>query len=257
MIDAFTGGLPPLLFATACVAVMAAGFVKGAVGFAMPLILMSLLPSFMPLQQALAAVMLPILLTNLHQTFRDGWRAAADTLRQFWRFGAAMVAGIAVSAPLLLILPEPLLMLLLGVAILLSAAVQLAGWVPTIGPRARPWAEFGMGGLSGFYGGFSGVWGPPLVSYLLAIKAEKRLMGRAMSVLFTLASILLLIAHLRTGVFDSTSAPLSAALVIPGFLGMAIGYRVQDRMDPARFRFWVTLVLIASALNLIRQGLWG
>lgn len=260
MFEALTGGLPPLTLALALAASFAAAFVKGAVGFAMPLILIVTLPALMPLPQALAAAILPILVTNLHQSLRDGWRPAVETLRRFWRYGVALVVGIAASAPLVVLLDQRFLFIILGLSVLGFAAMQLrprAAQPQPLTPRAvRVW-EWGAGALSGFYGGFSGVWGPPAVAFMLAAGVEKRVMSRALCTLFSLGALMLLLAHLRTGVLNAQTAPLSALLLIPAFLGTLAGFAAQDRMDAARFRFWVTIVLIVSALNLLRRGLWG
>ena len=52
--DILFGGLPAWAFWTACAVALGAGFVKGAIGFAMPLIMMSAFGSFMPPELALA-----------------------------------------------------------------------------------------------------------------------------------------------------------------------------------------------------------
>jgi uncharacterized membrane protein YfcA len=260
MFDALTGGLPPSILALALLATFAAAFVKGAVGFAMPLIMIVTLPSLMPLPQALAAAILPILVTNLHQSLRDGIGPAWATLRRFWRYALALVVGIALSAPLVVVLDQRVLFIILGLSVLVFAAMQLrpgTGDKPPLRPRAQRALEWVAGGLSGFYGGFSGVWGPPAVAYMLAAQVDKRTMSRALCTLFSLGAIMLLFAHLRTGVLNAQTAPLSALLLIPALAGTLAGFAAQDRMDAARFRFWVTIVLIVSALNLLRRGLWG
>lgn len=260
MIESLIGGLAPHTLALALLAAFAAAFVKGAVGFAMPLILIVTLPALMPLPQALAAAILPILVTNLHQSLRDGWRPALDTLRQFWRFGLALVAGIFLSAPLVVWVDERILFTILGLSVLAFAAMQLrpapASRAPLPMRRARA-LEWGAGAVSGVYGGFSGVWGPSAVAFMLAARVEKRLMSRALCTLFSLGAVMLLLAHVRTGVLNAQTAPLSALLLVPALVGTLAGFAAQDRMDAGRFRFWVTIVLIASALNLLRRALWG
>lgn len=49
-----------------------AGFVKGAVGFAMPLIMISAFSSFLSPEMALAGMVLPTLFSNISQAFRHG-----------------------------------------------------------------------------------------------------------------------------------------------------------------------------------------
>lgn len=49
-----------------------AGLVKGVTGFAMPLIMISALSSFLTPDLALAGLILPTLVTNFSQAFRQG-----------------------------------------------------------------------------------------------------------------------------------------------------------------------------------------
>ena len=78
-----------------------------------------------------------------------------------------------------------------------------------------------------------------------------------MSVIFTMGAVVLTMAHLRSGVLNARTAVLSAAMLVPAGLGMAMGYRVQDRLDPVRFKRWMLILLALSALNLLRRGLMG
>ena len=59
-------GLDPWQFWAVFAVTTFAGFVKGAIGFAMPLIMASAFASILPAQVALAALILPVLTTNLH-----------------------------------------------------------------------------------------------------------------------------------------------------------------------------------------------
>ncbi|MCB1361438.1 MAG: sulfite exporter TauE/SafE family protein [Rhodobacteraceae bacterium] len=255
--DIIIGGLPLWAFAMACVVTLFAGFVKGAVGFAMPLIMIAVLPSFMPAHMALAALILPVLTTNLHQSLRQGLGAAAQSGLRFWRIIVMTMVGILITAPFVVVLPQQAMFLLLGVAVLFFAGLQLSGWSPDIPPRWKGPIELGAGLIGGLYGGISGIWGPPSIVYLLAAKVEKTEMIRVMSVIFTMGAVVLTVAHIRSGVLNAQTAVLSAAMLVPAGLGMAMGYRVQDRLDPVRFKRWMLILLALSALNLLRRGLLG
>jgi len=171
--ESVIAGLPLWAFALACLVTLAAGFVKGAVGFAMPLIMIAVLPSFMPVQTALAAVILPVLATNLHQSLRQGVVAAAQSGLRFWRIIVMTMTGILITAPFVVVLPQQAMFLLLGIAVLFFAGLQLSGWAPDIPPRWKAPIEMGAGLIGGLYGGISGIWGPPSIVYLLAAKVEK------------------------------------------------------------------------------------
>ncbi|MCC6001236.1 MAG: sulfite exporter TauE/SafE family protein [Pararhodobacter sp.] len=253
----FFGGLPAWGFWLACAITLFAGFVKGAVGFAMPLIMIAFFSSFMTPELALAALILSVLTTNLHQSLRFGLGPAWDSARMYWRLIVTTCAGIIISAPFVVILPQQLLFALLGVPVMLFALMQLSGWAPFISPRHRNGAEYGLGMVGGLYGGISGIWGPTAVVYLLAVNAEKTEMVRVLGVVFLIGAVVLSAAHLASGVLDAVTLPLSAALVVPAALGMWLGFRLQDRLDAVRFRRWTLIILMVVALNLLRRAVMG
>jgi len=255
--DFFYGGLPAWGFWLAVAITLFAGFVKGAVGFAMPLIMISAFSSFMPPDLALAALILSVLTTNAHQALRQGLGAAIASVRRYWRVTLLTCVGIVISAPFVVILPQRLLLALLGVPVMIFALMQLKGWTPTIAPRHRNLAEYVLGLIGGLYGGISGVWGPPLIVYLLAVGAQKTEMVRVLGVSFMLGAGVLTAAHLGSGVLNAVTLPFSAALIVPAAVGMVLGFRLQDRLDAERFRFWTLVVLMVVALNLVRRAVFG
>ncbi|MBU9697577.1 sulfite exporter TauE/SafE family protein [Rhodobacteraceae bacterium HSP-20] len=253
--DSMMAGLDPAMFAVALVVAAVAGFVKGAVGFAMPMIMISALSSFMPPEQALAGLVLPTLVTNVSQALRQGWGEAVGTTRTYWRFLTAMVVGIALSAQMMAEVPVAVLFVALGLPITAYATSQLAGVPLVLRLEHRRGAEWGLGALGGLYGGFSGVWGPPMLVYLASTGVGKVEMVRALGVAFLLGAVVLLASHLETGVMDAGTLAFSAALCVPAQMGMVAGYRAQDRLDQARFRRWTMVVLVVMGLNLLRRGL--
>jgi len=108
-----------------------------------------------------------------------------------------------------------------------------------------------MGAVGGLYGGVSGVWGPPLIVYLLSIGAEKVETVRVQGVVFLLGAVVLLGAHLQTGLMTGANLWFSAALVAPAVIGQFVGLKVQDRLDQARFRRWTQALLVLTGGNLV------
>lgn len=233
-----------------------AGFVKGAVGFAMPMIMISGLGSFMPLPElALAGLIIPTLLSNLWQALRQGPRAAVASARVHWRYLAILLAMILVTAQFVTSLPTNVFLLILGLPVTLFALLQLIGWKLRIHQGNRRAAELGIGAFSGAIGGVSGVWGPPTVLYLTALETPKTEQVRVQGVIYGLGAVMLTLAHLQSGVLNADTARLSFLLAIPALIGMALGFAVQDRLDQALFRKITLIVLILAGLNLIRRAL--
>lgn len=234
-----------------------AGFIKGAVGFAMPLIMISAFSSFLPPDVALAGLILPTLITNLSQAFRQGPAAAWDTAKDFRRFIIGTVIFIGISAQLFDLIPRVSYLLLLGIPVTAFAALQLFGVPLALRLEHRNRAEWALGVVGGIYGGVSGIWGPPLLVYLLSTNVEKIRMIRAQGVVFLIGAIALMAAHLGTGLLSGPRLAFSALLILPAQIGMVIGFRLQDRLPQATFRKITQALLVVSGLNLVRQALFG
>ena len=253
--DAVIQALGAGAFWTAMAVTLFAGFVKGTVGFAMPLIMISAFSSFLPPEVALAGLILPTLATNISQSTRQGLGAAWDSARTYRRFLIATLVLIVVSAQFVKVIPQGLFLLLLGVPITLFALAQLSGRKLALKLEHRDRAEWIMGAVGGLYGGVSGVWGPPLIVYLLSIGAGKVETVRVQGVVFLLGAVVLLGAHLQTGVMSGANLWFSALLVVPAVLGQVVGLKVQDRLDQARFRRWTQGLLVLTGGNLVWRAI--
>lgn len=251
------GMIGPVYLVLAFAIALFAGFVKGAVGFAMPMIMISGLGSFLPPEVALAALIVPTVVTNIWQALRNGLAAAIATTRQIAVYVGIVLIFIAGSAQLVAVLPGWALFLLIGLPATVFAGAQLIGWRLHLRPEHRRRAEVIIGAVAGFFGGLSGVWGPPTVIYLTALNTPKTESIRAQGVVYGLGAVALLVAHLNSGILNRETAPLSVMLLIPAILGLLLGFWVQDRLDQDRFRRATLLVLVIAGLNLIRRGLTG
>lgn len=252
--DYVMAGLSAEAFWAAMTIAAFAGFVKGAVGFAMPMIMISAFSSFLTPHLALAGLILPTVVTNLSQAFRQGVRPAVDTARSYHRFLIATLVMLVISAQFVEFIPKTAFLLLLGVPITLFAGLQLMGQKLALRLEHRTRAEWMLGVVGGLYGGVSGVWGPPLLVYLLSVGAGKEETVRVQGVIFLIGAMVLLFAHLGTGVMSGPAFGFSAALVVPAMAGQWLGTKVQDRLDQSKFRRWTQGLLVLTGLNLIRQA---
>lgn len=247
-------GLSGPTFWFAVAVTLFAGFVKGTVGFAMPMIMISAFSSFLSPELALSGLILPTLVTNFSQAFRQGPTAFWGSVLKYWRFLLATVVFIAVSAQFVRDIPQHVFLMLLGVPITGYAVLQLMGRNLAIKLEHQTRAEWGLGVIAGLYGGVSGVWGPPLIVYLMSVGVEKAEMLRVQGVIFLLGSVMLLSAHLNSGVLTGSSTAFSAVLVLPAIAGMAIGMQVGNRLDQALFRRCTQVLLVLAGLNLVRRA---
>ncbi|KPA23558.1 Sulfite exporter TauE/SafE [Shimia sp. SK013] len=254
--DVFFSNLEPATLFLACGVAVLAGVIKGMVGFGMPMVLISGLSSFIAPELALAGLILPTLVTNGIQAFRQGIQAAWQSVRRFRRFLFAGGLTMLVSAQFVRVLPSEIMLLIIGIPVSVFAASQLLGRPIRI---AKPSAggEMAVGTVAGVLGGLSGVWGPPTVTYLTAIGTQKEEQIRVQGVVYGLGALLLVGAHLGSGVLNAKTVPFSIALIPPAILGMWVGGQISDRIDQDLFRKATLLILLLASLNLIRRGLLG
>ncbi|MEL6452442.1 MAG: sulfite exporter TauE/SafE family protein [Pseudomonadota bacterium] len=254
--DTVLGLLPINLWLVACAVAMVGGIVKGVVGFAMPMVVISGLSSFIEPELALAGLILPTLVANGTQALRQGVRPAVASARRFWVYLSVGGLVLIASAQLVRVLPISVLLGFIGVPVTLFALLQLAGLRFTLS-RQRADVEAGIGAFAGFLGGMSGIWGPPTVMYLTALGTEKTEQMRAQGVIYGLGAVALVGAHVGSGVLRAETLPLSLALIAPALLGQWLGGQVLDRIDQALFKKATLLVLLVVGLNLIRRSLAG
>lgn len=248
-------GLDPQLVALAAAVTFFAGFLKGVIGFAMPIIMMSAFSSFLPATTALGLMILPTLTTNIKQATRQGVGPALESTSRYRWHIAMVVIFMFASAPFASAIPERVMFLALGIPIAIFALWQLSGRPMALPIHHQRRAEIISGVIGGLYGGISGIWGPPLIVYLLSVGASKLDQIRTQGVVFLIGGIVLFLAHLNSGILNANTLPLSAMMMVPAFLGMQLGLYLQDRMDLVQFRRWTLIMLVLTSANLIRRAI--
>lgn len=254
--DTYFSIVSPDLMIIAFIVALIAGVIKGMVGFAMPMVMISGLSTFLTPELALAGLIMPTVATNVMQALRQGVRAAWISVKRFRVFLIFGFVTLVLSAQLVRIISPDVMLLLIGVPVSIFAVVQLAGLkVSLAAPSAR--VEAGVGAFAGVIGGMSGVWGPPTVLYLTALGTEKTEQMRVQGVIYGLGAVALVGAHFGSGVLRAETVSFSLAMIPPALVGMWIGSRIQDRIDQETFRKATLIVLTVAALNLVRRALLG
>ena len=249
--------MPGAILMAAFAITLFGGVVKGAVGFALPLIMISGLSAILPPEIALAALIIPAALANMWQAFRQGLGAALSSIRGHWRFMVIGLAVMAASAQVVLAVPQWAFFAIIGVPVAGFSAMQLLGLPLRVPEHRRGLATVLFGALAGVLGGFSAVFGPPTVAYLLSLETEKAEQVRVQGMMYFLGNLLLLGAHLRSGVLNADTIPFSLLMMVPAFAGMWLGFQVQDKMNREQFLRATLVVLLIAGLNLLRRAVLG
>jgi uncharacterized protein len=247
--------LSPELLAYAVAVTLIAGFVKGTVGFAMPLVMLSGMSILIDPVIAIAGLILPTFASNFLLILRVGRTEALAAAWEFRRYIIAACAMIALTTQLLASISPGAIYLVVGIPVLAMSTIQLAGVRFALRPERRPWSDIAVGAVAGGIGGISASWGPPTVIYLLALDIGKLRQLSVQGVVYFLGSTMLFAGHLASGILNGRTLPLSLLLLLPAGIGMWLGFRLGDRLEPRRFRQATLVVLILAGAHLVRRGL--
>ena len=243
-----------ILIIAACASFLLAGVVKGLTGLGLPIVAVGVLAHFTDPRTAISLIIFPIFLSNIWQMRRQGnFRGA---LRNYWPLALSLMLFLAVTVVSTNKLDSGWLLLLIGFVIAGFSLVSLGYTPPALPPRLDRAAQIGTGTVAGFLGGLTGIWGPPLVMYLLASRVDKEEFVRASGLLLFAGGIPLAAGYVYAGQFDGDRALLSLGMVVPTLLGFAVGEALRRHLDTEQFRKLILLFFLVVGLNLIRRAVW-
>lgn len=247
--------LPPLLpIVLACTAVLTvAGIVKGVISLGLPLVGLPLLMLFVDVQTAVALLMVPLVLSNLLQAVQGEGTVAM--LRRFWPVLICIAIGALIGTALFAVLDRSTLLLTIGILAVVFATASLLHPSLFIPPHVERWIGPPVGFISGVIGGMSTLFGQLLAIYVVGLRLPRDLFVKAISLMYVTAATFLMIGGTSQGTAGVRELMLSTVAMIPVYIGMLIGQRIRQRVDPERFRLLVLGVVWVSGANLIRMGL--
>jgi uncharacterized membrane protein YfcA len=238
-----------------CVTLVLAGFVKGTIGFGLPLVALSVLTQMLPKEWALALMVLPVVFSNLFIGFQGA--QFRPTLARFWPLILAVGSGILAGSWWLGAMPQAHFLLLTGlvvIAVVLLDTFKLVLPVPAHHERA---VGLGAGLCGGVLGGISTAFGPPLILYFTALRLPKDQFVSAIGVVWTFSSLFLLVAFQGSGVLNGERFLWSLGACAPVGIGLWLGIRLRGRIPQTLFRRLVAVALVLLGLNMVRRGLMG
>ena len=235
----------PALSAVAATFLLA-GTVKGVVGFGLPTVALGLLAVAFGLPQAMALMLIPSVVTNLWQAATGG--NAKVILMRIWPFLLLATLAIWLGALALTRVELYLLSALLGLLLIVYAAIGLRGFHITLTPGQGRWAGPLLGFVNGVLTGMTGSFVVPGVMYLQAVGFSRDQLVQAMGMLFLASTLSLGIALQGASFLTLELGALSAAGVIPALLGMVLGKHIRQRLSEQRFRqvFFAALLLLGG-----------
>lgn len=240
-------------------AVLFGCFVKGALGFGLPLIATPIMMFVLPLPEIVAILVLPIVIANFYQIWlnRVHWRV----LQKFWPLIAASTLIMLLGAPIMVFLDGNFLGILIGLMIFLHALLSGLPRSPlqarSLTPETMEKMIIPAGVVSGVLGSLTSIYSFPSLQLMLMMRVTKDNLNLLLGAFLSLGYIALWIGILKTGFPVGNNLTLSALMMIPAVAGQQAGHMARQNISEAAFRHFVHFALACAGLMLMIKGLSG
>jgi len=231
---------------------LAGSTVKGVVGIGMPLVAVPLLTLLVNLKTAVALTTAPVTAANLVQSFQGG--RFVPMLRRFWTLLLPLLVAILFSARLLVVIPERVLDLVIGLAVIAFPVFISLRPNLRLPPRHEIWLNPLVGIASGLLGGISTFYGPPLMLYVFGMRLPKEEFIPAISLMYTVAGIGLLLGLWLMRVASPAELGLSALMLVPTGIGMWLGRYVRVQLSERNFQRLLLGVYVLTGLTFLANA---
>lgn len=236
------------------VAVIAAGTSKGVLGVGIPLIIVPALGGIMHPATTIALLALPILLSNVWQSFEG--RRFGPTLRRFWPALLTIMIGSAIGAQFITTVDRQVAQIVLGVIVTTYALSQLLRFSVPKPPEHVEKLWTGIAGfISGILGGVAAYFGPPIIIYMLALRVTKEEFISAVALLYMVGAIPLFGLLVLKGTLGASEFVMSVAVTVVIFAAMLFGRWLRSRISHEVFRKSLLVILLVMGANMLRQGM--
>ncbi len=232
---------------------------KGAFGGGFALLGIPLLALAMDPVEA-GAMLAPLFLAMDVAAFRY-WKPGTWSKPDLAVLLPGLAVGVVIGTAIVALLPRDGVALAMAVVTLAFAAKyflgQRAGQAP-VAPRPRS-ARRGVlaGTASGITTMLAHSGGPPLAMYLLPLQLPKAVYAGTTSIYFTVANLLKVGPWLMAAPPTPGTWLLMAACLPFVWLGVRGGWTLHQRLDQKRLYWWCHILLVATGLKLLWDGLAG
>lgn len=233
------------------VAFLLAGLVKGVVGGGLPAVAVPIMAGAVEPALAASLTLMPVVVTNFWLLFQGGH--FREVVRRYWPFLAALAAGSAVGAQILVTAPPATMALAIGIFVVVLSPLPFIPKNWAIPERTQRWLNPLAAGSMGIVGGAT-VMLAPVIVYFVALRIDKNLFIASMGAV-ALASMGALFATLAANqVLAADEMILSSGALLPALIGMAAGTWLRNRISQQGFQRVLFIALLGIGLNLIYKS---
>lgn len=226
-----------------------AGFAKGTTGMGLPLVATPILAGVFGPKAAVVIVTIPIFAAN-SLLLLQGWRRL-DVLRGVAPIIVASAVGTMIGVNLLALLDQRTFAILISlmVVVFLARGDRLIGDDPGA-TRARV-----LGPVVGFVGGVlqgtTSIASPVIGSFFHARKMDRHDYVVVLAAIFELNAAIQLIGYSILGLYTPDIVAIGLLGLVPTLLALMVGIFFRGRLDQARFRQLIVVLLVLSVANLL------
>ncbi len=230
------------------------GLVKGLTGFGYALISTSLLTIFMPAQQAVAIMIIPLIAGNLELILETDKEELKDCVKNFSGYILSLAAGTTLGMLMISAIPSRTLQVTVGLIAVLYATSKISFIEQKIGKIKeicfRTWDPF-IGTTSGVIYGASNI-GVPIITYLKSRELSRQKFTGTLAAIILILSLYRIILAQATGIYSGNQdIILSLILAIPTLISVKTGQIISHRLPRDKLEKITLLLILVIGLKLI------
>ncbi len=240
-----------IIVLTSCV-LFVAGIVKGAIGFGLPLISISLLTLIHPVESALAIISMPLIATNIKLALTG--QNILKTVLLHKVFIIAVIIGTMTGVGMIALVDPDFILVVLGCLVLffsLLSVVNIAAPLMNAGYRS----EVGIGALTGFFGGLTSSYGPLIALYLKSRNLSKDAFVSTLCLIITIGALTFALSMGALNFYAIEGFLLSLLSCVPAFIGLYFGEILRTKINADLFFNIILAMVCLIGVHLILKGL--
>ena len=223
------------------------GVIKGFLGIGMPTAAMSFLTLVFDPIEAVALLIIPIVVTNFIQFKNSKYRR--ETIVSYWVLAISLVISSLITSLFITKISTNFLTLSIGMAMLMMSLNEILGI--SVRSSGSKKIQVIVGILSGFLGGMSSIFAPLVTMFLIAKGVDKERFISATGFLFLLGSLFLLVGLTINNVLGYSIISKSLYGLIFILLGFKIGEALRKNINSMYFEKAILIMFAVMGIRLI------
>ena len=221
--------------------------IQAASGFGYGIFVMSVLPFFLPYNEALCSAGIVGLVTaiSVAMKHRGHIRFKLIALPLFGYFTASAAGTYFLKSQ-----ADGALKQILG-GFLIVLSIYLMRVSDKVRIRANALTGLSAGGVSGVLGALFGMSGPPIVVYLLAAAETTAAYIANIQIYFVCTNVYISVIRLASGMMNAQVAAYTVAGILGVFWGAKLGHSLFSRLDAKSLRMTVYAFMIAMGVLML------